>query len=61
MGDFGKGVVKTVVLMKKQGVENIEYVLFDNMRHDILHEEHRDDVLTCIVKCISNGKEKDES
>ena len=43
VGDFGKGIVKTVALMKKQGVENIEYVLFDNMRHDILHEEHRDD------------------
>ena len=61
VGDFGKGVVKTVVLMKKQGVENIEYVLFDNMRHDILHEEHCDDVLTCIVECISKDRGKYES
>lgn len=39
VGDLGKGVVKTVDLLKKQGATKVQYILYDNARHDILHEE----------------------
>lgn len=52
VGEFGKGVKKTINLMKKQGVKDIEYYLFDDMRHDILHEKKCDEVLALIASFL---------
>lgn len=50
VGDFGKGIIKTLRLMKRQGVRQIDYVFFNDMRHDILHEYHHLEVFSYIEK-----------
>lgn len=52
VGDFGKGVVKTVKLLKKQGIKEVEYILYNDTRHDILHEECREEVFRYIENKI---------
>ncbi len=44
VGDFGKGIIKTIQLLKKQGAKETEYILYDNARHDILHEDCKEEV-----------------
>ncbi len=44
VGDFGKGITRTVKLLKKQGAKEVEYILYDNARHDILHEDCKEEV-----------------
>ena len=39
IGDFGKGVSKTVENMKKDGFEDVTIQLYPNMRHEILNED----------------------
>lgn len=52
VGDFEKGIIKTVNLLKKQGVSQIDYMLFKHMRHDILHETNYLDVYAYIEKHV---------
>ncbi|MGL4736699.1 MAG: lysophospholipase [Cellulosilyticaceae bacterium] len=44
VGNFGKGVKKTYVLMKEAGIKDIEMKLYPGMRHEILNEKRRQEV-----------------
>lgn len=52
VGDNGKGIDKTKDIMIKQGFKKIEIRLFNEMRHDILHETNRKEVFEFIEKNI---------
>src|SRR5699024_7813196 len=41
VGEFGKGVIKTFDILRKAGIENVDIKLYKDLRHDILHEENR--------------------
>ena len=44
VGQFGKGISRAAPLLKKWGINKVEIKLFDNMHHDILHEQNYYDV-----------------
>ena len=44
VGEFGKGVIKTHEIFKKAGIEDVEIKLYQNLRHDILHEKCKDTI-----------------
>ena len=44
VGQFGKGISRAAPLLKKRGINKVEIKLFDNMHHDILHEQNYYDV-----------------
>lgn len=44
IGDFGKGVMKTVEHLKQDGFTHISYRLYPEMRHEILNEEIKEEV-----------------
>lgn len=41
IGNFGKGVKKTVNGLQKQGFERVEIKIYPGMRHEILNEDNR--------------------
>lgn len=49
IGNFGKGVLKTVQSLKNDGFLDVQYQLYPNARHEILNEEKRQEVFdpTC--------------
>ncbi|HWK59077.1 MAG TPA: alpha/beta hydrolase [Parapedobacter sp.] len=49
IGDFGKGVVKTVQALRKCGFERVELKLYPGMRHEVLNEGDRKLVFDDIV------------
>ncbi|MFV0346765.1 MAG: alpha/beta fold hydrolase [Bacteroidales bacterium] len=53
IGDFGKGVSKTVELMRKDGFEEIQLKLYPNMRHEILNEDIKEQVYADIMQWMS--------
>ncbi|PKF74817.1 alpha/beta fold hydrolase [Chryseobacterium sp. PMSZPI] len=53
IGDFGKGVMQTVNNLKSDGFQNTNYNLYPEMRHEILNEEIREEVLNTIYEWIS--------
>jgi len=53
IGDFGKGIRKTVKQMKKDGFKDISCQLYPGMRHEILNEEIKLQVYKDIEKWIS--------
>lgn len=52
IGDFGKGVMHTVNNLKNDGFQNVEVKLYPEMRHEILNEEIREEVLNGIYHWI---------
>ncbi|PJJ62887.1 alpha/beta fold hydrolase [Chryseobacterium geocarposphaerae] len=52
IGDFGKGVMRTVNNLKIDGFQNVEVKLYPEMRHEILNEEIREEVLNGIFHWI---------
>ncbi|MGN7865820.1 alpha/beta fold hydrolase [Chryseobacterium sp. 22458] len=52
IGDFGKGVMHTVNNLKTDGFQNVEVKLYPEMRHEILNEEIREEVLNGIYTWI---------
>ncbi|MGV2449231.1 UNVERIFIED_CONTAM: alpha/beta fold hydrolase [Ralstonia mannitolilytica] len=52
IGDFGKGVMHTVDNLKTDGFENVDVKMYPEMRHEILNESIREEVLTEIYKWI---------
>ncbi|MFN1215530.1 alpha/beta fold hydrolase [Chryseobacterium kwangjuense] len=48
IGDFGKGVVKTVNNLKQDGFKNVNSLIYPEMRHEVLNEEIRKDVFNDI-------------
>lgn len=55
IGDFGKGVRKTVSDLKKSGFNNITAKIYPDMRHEILNEDIREEVFAKIYQWM-NGK-----
>ena len=45
IGDFGKGVMYTVDNLKADGFQNVDVKIYPDMRHEILNESIREEVL----------------
>ncbi|WP_126653867.1 alpha/beta fold hydrolase [Chryseobacterium aureum] len=45
IGDFGKGVMHTVDNLKADGFQNVDVKIYPDMRHEILNESIREEVL----------------
>ncbi len=52
IGNNGKGIQKVVQQYKKNGLNNIEYKLFTNGRHEMLNEVNKDEVYTFVFDWI---------
>ncbi|WP_343687861.1 alpha/beta fold hydrolase [Chryseobacterium gleum] len=52
IGDFGKGVIHTVNNLKADGFQNVDVKIYPEMRHEILNEEIREEVLNGIYNWI---------
>ncbi|WP_426480545.1 alpha/beta fold hydrolase [Chryseobacterium sp. R2ACT005] len=52
IGDFGKGVMHTVNNLKTDGFQNVEVKIYPEMRHEILNESIREEVLNEIYNWI---------
>ncbi|WP_374464783.1 alpha/beta fold hydrolase [Chryseobacterium sp.] len=52
IGDFGKGVIHTVNNLKVDGFQNVDVKIYPEMRHEILNEEIREEVLNGIYNWI---------
>ena len=55
VGEFGKGVNKAATLLLKQGANIKKIKLFENMRHDILHEKNCLEVYAYILDIIEKN------
>ncbi|KFF25509.1 alpha/beta fold hydrolase [Chryseobacterium vrystaatense] len=53
IGDFGKGVTKTVENLKLDGFKDVEVKIYPEMRHEILNEEIRENILHQIDNWLS--------
>jgi len=53
VGEKGKGVKRVYNCFKKAGIKNVEMKLYSGLRHDILHEECRQDIFNDILKFIN--------
>lgn len=53
IGDFGKGVMHTVNHLKTDGFQNVDVKIYPDIRHEILNEEIREEVLKEISNWIS--------
>ncbi|MFB2120858.1 alpha/beta fold hydrolase [Parapedobacter sp. 2B3] len=56
IGDFGKGVVKTVQALRERGFERVELKLYPGMRHEVLNEGNRKLVFDNIVAWLERTK-----
>ena len=54
VSEYGKNIKTTVNLMTKQGFNIKDIVIFNNMRHDILHEKDNIKVLDYIYEAITH-------
>lgn len=52
IGDFGKGVMHTVDHLKADGFQHVDVKIYPEMRHEILNEEIREEVLNEINRWI---------
>ena len=52
VGDLGVGVKKVYEQMKKVGIQDVTYKLFENDRHEILNEPDKDDVYNEILSWL---------
>lgn len=54
VGKQTKGIIKVYNLFKKANIQNIEVKFYKNLRHDILHEDKKEEIYEYINKWISN-------
>lgn len=56
VGDYGKGIARTVQSFKKAGMKNVKVKLYPGDRHEILHETDRDivykDICRWLFSCL---------
>ncbi|MDR1697513.1 MAG: alpha/beta fold hydrolase [Erysipelotrichaceae bacterium] len=52
VGHYGKGPTKLYWLYRKLGLKNVELKLYDQMRHEVLHETKRKEVFQDIVNFL---------
>jgi alpha-beta hydrolase superfamily lysophospholipase len=58
IGDFGKGVTKTVAHLKKEGFSDTSLLLYPKMRHEILNELIKDQVYGDIQDWLNKQSSK---
>lgn len=62
VGGFGKGVSRVVQSFKKAGIEVVDCVMIDDLRHDVIHDNYdgcREKVESLIIDWVSNeGRRK---
>ena len=56
VGGFGKLVTKLKNLYEKIGIKNIDFKLYDDMRHEILNETNKQEVFDDILKFLEKQK-----
>lgn len=54
IGDFGKGIHKTVNDLQNNGFSNVEMKLYPNMRHEIFHEDEKAIVFNDILEWLNH-------
>ncbi|PRR83434.1 alpha/beta hydrolase [Clostridium vincentii] len=52
VGNQGKGVISLYETLKKIGLENVNYKLYKDGRHEMLHEINKDEVIHNIIEWI---------
>lgn len=52
VGDYGKGVTKVYTMLQKAGIENIACKLYPDMRHEILNEIGRVEVMQDVTDFV---------
>lgn len=53
VGNFGKDIIKLYNTYKKLNIKNVEYKLYDNMRHEIINETNNKIVYNDIINFIT--------
>tara|TARA_Y100000991_G_C21958665_1_gene343357 strand:+ start:297 stop:1229 length:933 start_codon:yes stop_codon:yes gene_type:complete len=57
LSHFGKGLIKLYESFKKIGVKDLNFKLYDGMRHEIFHEKKQQEVMDDLVLWL-NSREK---
>lgn len=52
VGGFGKNIFKLYSLFKDSGIENVSIKMYENLRHDILHEKNKEMIFEDIYNWI---------
>lgn len=55
VGKFGKGVTKLYENYKKVGIENVEFKLYSDGRHEMLNEINKDEVINDTINWIKQN------
>ncbi|CDQ39105.1 alpha/beta fold hydrolase [Virgibacillus salexigens] len=61
VGNYTRGVWKTATTYKKVGLENVTTMFFANGRHELLHEDNRQEVFDLLTKWLEAIKENEEA
>lgn len=55
VGNYGKGVEKVVAQLKKVGLRNVDFKLYDGARHEILNETNRSEVFDDSIQWLKHN------
>ena len=58
VGENGKGVKRAAACFKKAGMEKVKVKLYPGLRHEILNEKEREDILQDMLKWMKSNMEK---
>lgn len=61
VGDYGKGVRKACISLRKVGLENIKIKLYEGGRHELLNETNRQEVMQDIYSWIEKKVLQDKT
>lgn len=53
VGNNGKGIVNLYKMYKNIGINNVEYKIYENGRHEMLNEVNRDEVMNDVVNWLN--------
>ena len=53
VGEMGKGIVQTAQKMKKAGMGDVTYKLYEGARHEVLNEPNREAVYRDVVQWVN--------
>lgn len=54
VGLFGKGFLQFISIWKAAGALDISYKLYEGVRHEMLHEINRQEVLNDLLRWLNN-------
>ena len=60
VGGFTKGIVKLEQVYRVHGIQRVHVKFYDEMRHDVLHEEKNEEIYNYIYRWIKNNHKFDE-